>query len=164
MSQPRRSPRLAAKQPTPTLDKELFLCRRSHRLAKKRYAAQNIIIERLRNAKKHINYYTMRDVTDIHDVAVHMKAMYFDIKHTEDHTEKVKNIISLYDFILTTPIVHDILATLPSFRATTLSKITEFCDYLPYNTTLRIQHNNLCRLYVDLTGHRLYVPDTLEAH
>ena len=164
MSQLRRSPRLAAKQAIQTPDKELFLCRRSNRLAKKRYMARGILIERYRNAKKHTNYYTMMDVTNIHDVAVRLKHMYSDIQNTRDYTEQVKKIINLYDFTLITPIVHDILATLPSFRATTLSKITEFCDYLPYNTKLRIQRSNLCRLYVDLTGHRFYVPDTLEAY
>jgi hypothetical protein len=125
----------------------------------KRAAAQHVIMEHYKKANDHPNYITTKKMPDIRYCATRVHSMIANIQSTSNFVEKVKKIINLYDYTLNTITFHTILATSPSIRLTTLGRITEFCDYLPYNTTLLIQRNRFRQLYLDLMRHMYYVPD-----
>lgn len=166
-SQPRRSPRLAAKHTqtpihvcaTQQPSKEFFRARRSPRLEAKRVAEQNAITSYYKKANSHYFYITVKRLPGVRECANEIHDLINDVSSTSNIVEKIRKVYDIYNYILTTRTVHNILASCPSFRYISLARITELCYLLPYNTTLPIQRNRLMCLYSDLMRHQYYVPE-----
>ena len=167
--QPRRSPRLAAKQQNQTPvracstqqqpSKEFFRARRSPRLEAKRTAGQHRMIQVYKQAFSHPNYIYIKSLPEVRECANQINWLIDDVSNTSNTVEKIRKVYNVYNFLLTNHVAHKLFTVMPCFRYITLARITDFCNQLPYNTTLPIQRNRLLRLHDDLKYSQYYVPE-----
>lgn len=156
----RRSPRLAAR--TNQSSKEFFRCRRSLRLQykfTKRYAQ---LQAKYTPAYAHPNHRIMSALPEVKAIVSYFNMMIDVLTSTEDYIIKAKIVMELYERLLSDRGAYCLLAASPSFRSTSYMKISEFCDYLPYNTMMSTLRDRLVHLIRGpLKKHPLYVPDII---
>lgn len=101
----------------------------------------------------------MSSLPEVKDITSKINMMFETMNHAQDHVVRVKVFMNLYEMFLSDPAAHCILAAQPQFRMVSCMKIAEFCEYLPYNTTLHKQRERLLELvYGPLKSHPLYIP------
>lgn len=163
----RYSLRLAEKQqsaqlsavPSAPPSKEFFRRRLSYRLLRKRIHKYFTPFIQFTHVSTHPKFLTMISLPEVKAITIKINMMFETMDYAQDYVMRVKVFMNLYEMLLSDPAAHCILAAQPTFRMVSCMKIAEFCEYLPYNTTLRKQHERLLDLiYGPLKSHPLYIP------